>query len=634
MQRLNDSSARVMLFFRPTAALSYAAMFSSTLEEFLEELQQHDTLALFADGTVGLAPPAEQQQQQQQQPHRQRQQPELGQQQEQQQGLQQQLELPEPQHSQHQQPQHQQQQQQQPRQPPFGLGQLTQFSLVQHLKPVRMTHDKLKYPAPGETVVKLRNVPINLHRQGIIRGLLDAAGYATVPVVCLEHYRDAATSTGDPIPGLPDRAVLWAIVRPPVSDLTLSRLPRLLQLPGASGVVKLSAVPSCVLPVGPHTPRQPDPAEAQRLAHLQLVAASLPSTNCVWTPFGPLVPDQRPLPGMEAAYFSRCMQLAAAHAVPSSGDEAGPLDFQQSRQRPPQARPLPLPSSKKLSRKQRLDQLAVKERRMMKQYLKIELVRRCLDLEQQVLDPQFLEWKQQQQPQQQQQQKPKTPRRRRDHQQPAGSIHQQQQQQQQLLHQQQQQLQQEQHHLQQQQGLLQQQQEQLKQQKRQLRGQQQELLDQLQQHPPLPPKLRRSGGRRQRARRRRQPACPSATSSQEELQEVTSDDRVAPPAEGHSPATQHGGSAGQGQQRGGPAAQSEVLPSPQVLPSPEVLPSPAASSDSSHGDGSLGDSDFEWEEELWMMEAGGAPDFDSSDAGYDLSLVEYETAALDLSDSY
>eukprot|EP00775_Hariotina_reticulata_P006460 gene6460-biopygen8255 len=231
---------------------------------------------------------------------------------------------------------------------------------------------------------------------------------------------------------------------------------------------------------------------------------------------------------------------------------------------------------------------------------------------------------------------PRPPRRRRDHQQPAGSIHQQQQQQQQqqLLHQQQQQLQQEQHHLQQQQGLLQQQQEQLQQQKRQLRGQQQELLDQLQQHPPLPPKLRRSGGRRQRARRRRQAACPSATSSQEELQEVTSDDRVAPPAEGHSPATQHGGSAGQGQQRGGPADQSGVLPSPQVLPSPEVLPSPAASSDSSHGDGSLGDSDFEWEEELWMMEAGGAPDFDSSDADYDLSLVEYETTALDLSDSY
>eukprot|EP00775_Hariotina_reticulata_P001800 gene1800-biopygen3242 len=154
-----------------------------------------------------------------------------------------------------------------------------------------------------------------------------------------------------------------------------------------------------------------------------------------------------------------------------------------------------------------------------------------------------------------------------------------------------------------------------------LKQQQLQLRDQLQHHSSLPPKLRRSGGRRQRTRRRRQAACPSTTSSQEELQEVTSEDQVEMPIGGCSPPTQAGGSNGEGRQQRGPEAHSEV----------QVPPSLAASN---HGVDNFGCSDFEWEEELWLQEAGGAPDYDSSSADYDLSLVEYEAATLDLSDSY
>jgi hypothetical protein len=61
MQRLNEPSARVLLFFDLHAAISYESLVNSTWSQFLAEMQQIDTFALFTDGTVGL--PSGQQQQ-------------------------------------------------------------------------------------------------------------------------------------------------------------------------------------------------------------------------------------------------------------------------------------------------------------------------------------------------------------------------------------------------------------------------------------------------------------------------------------------------------------------------------------------------------------------------------------------
>jgi len=55
MQRLNDPSARVLLFFDLDAAHSYESLVSSTWQEFLTQLQEIDSFALFSDGTVSSA---------------------------------------------------------------------------------------------------------------------------------------------------------------------------------------------------------------------------------------------------------------------------------------------------------------------------------------------------------------------------------------------------------------------------------------------------------------------------------------------------------------------------------------------------------------------------------------------------
>jgi hypothetical protein len=109
-----------------------------------------------------------------------------------------------------------------------------------------------KYPWPGEVVVKLRNLPQQLHKPGVIAAALQAAGY-DADVRVGDHYRDVTNAVGDRIAGLPDRNVLCAIVRPPAEDPTLSRIPRRLQWPGVSGLVKFSAHPSQVVPVGSHS---------------------------------------------------------------------------------------------------------------------------------------------------------------------------------------------------------------------------------------------------------------------------------------------------------------------------------------------------------------------------------------------
>jgi hypothetical protein len=102
-----------------------------------------------------------------------------------------------------------------------------------------------KYPWPGEVVVKLRNLPQQLHNPGLIAAVLQAAGYEA-DVRVGDHYRDAANAVGDRFVGLPDRNVLCAIVRPPAEDPNLSRVPWHLQWPGAPGVVKLGAAqPGC-----------------------------------------------------------------------------------------------------------------------------------------------------------------------------------------------------------------------------------------------------------------------------------------------------------------------------------------------------------------------------------------------------
>jgi hypothetical protein len=111
--------------------------------------------------------------------------------------------------------------------------------------------------APGESVTKLRNGPITLHKLGIVRGLLDAAGYAAVSVVSPEHYRDAINFTGDPIPGLPDRAssalgdctTTYRLLTPPCASCR----PRHVKLPGCSGVIKdLCSSQQCVAGRAPY----------------------------------------------------------------------------------------------------------------------------------------------------------------------------------------------------------------------------------------------------------------------------------------------------------------------------------------------------------------------------------------------
>jgi hypothetical protein len=140
----------------------------------------------------------------------------------------------------------------------------------------------------------------------------------------------------------------------------------------------------------------------------------VPLATHVLSPFGPLVPEQRPLPGSrEAEYLNRCLQLgwqqrqvtaAPGHSPPPSPDYGDYLSNHQDEffGEPRRSRP----QQQMSHRRQQQIHDAEDERRMMRQFLKIDLVRRCLDLEKpQVQDQQFVEWRHHQQQLDQQLQK-------------------------------------------------------------------------------------------------------------------------------------------------------------------------------------------------------------------------------------
>jgi hypothetical protein len=110
------------------------------------------------------------------------------------------------------------------------------------------------------------------------------------------------------------------------------------------------------------------------------------------------------LPGREAEYLNQCLQLAAAQgpSPPPSPDYEAYLSSQQIDffGEPQRVRP-----QQKTSRRRQQQIHDAEERGMMEQFLKIDLVRRCWDLEKQVQDPQFVEWQHHQQQLDQQQQK-------------------------------------------------------------------------------------------------------------------------------------------------------------------------------------------------------------------------------------
>jgi len=228
----------------------------------------------------------------------------------------------------------------------------------------------------------MRNIPAGMQKQGLCRALLNAAGYSEVLVTHAEHYRDSATPIGDPIPGLPDRNVLWAIVQPSADDPLLQHLPRHMQLPGVPGTVKLSVAPSRIVPVNAHRQRQQETYAVGTTA-LAMAATDMAAAAAANAARGSTIcaPPQQPLPGCTPQYSQRLQtgqDMADSLSSPSS-DEGHITPPTVTRQPVQHGAP-----GAGLKGRRRQQAVAAAERRLMRECLKIELVRRCHELEQQV----------------------------------------------------------------------------------------------------------------------------------------------------------------------------------------------------------------------------------------------------------